>query len=386
MPEVRLLNPCLGPLPDRLARHEIVRAAFADLDPADVWDCHVHLAGTGDSAQGVWMSPRMRSLLHPIEFVRRLVLLNAACADRHAADRTFVERLHTLTEGCPPGVKAMLLAFDYYHDEAGRPVPEQSQFHIPNAYAAGAARRHPDRFEWIASIHPYRADALEALAAAVEAGTRAIKWLPNAMGIDPASPRCDGFYAALARHDVPLLTHGGEEAAVPSQDHQRLGNPLKLRRALDHGVRVIVAHCASLGSGVDLDDGPNGPPRSNFELFGRLMDEPRYRTRLFGDISAVTQRNRVRVAFPRLLERDDWHPRLLFGSDYPLPGVLPLISAGQFARAGWLAAADVPPLNEIRRHNPLLFDFVLKRRLRAGRHAFSAEVFRTRPFFAGRRT
>jgi mannonate dehydratase len=57
----RLLNPCRGALPERLARHELVRAAWDGLDPADVWDCHVHLAGTGDSGEGPWMSPRMSS-------------------------------------------------------------------------------------------------------------------------------------------------------------------------------------------------------------------------------------------------------------------------------------------------------------------------------------
>jgi mannonate dehydratase len=63
-----LVNPCRGPLPERLARHELVQATFEGLDPADVWDCHAHLAGTGDSGEGTWMSPRMRSLLHPIEY------------------------------------------------------------------------------------------------------------------------------------------------------------------------------------------------------------------------------------------------------------------------------------------------------------------------------
>jgi len=65
------------------------------------------------------------------------------------------------------------------------------------------------------------------------------------MGIDPASSRCDRFYEALVRTDTPLLTHAGEEAAVDSPAAQELGNPLRLRRALEHGVRVIVAHCAT---------------------------------------------------------------------------------------------------------------------------------------------
>ena len=38
-------------------------------------------------------------------------------------------------------------------------------------------------------------------------------------------------------------------------------------------------------------------------------------------------------------------------------------------------------LKEIRLHNPLLFDFVLKRNLRSNGKALSAGVFETRRFF-----
>jgi hypothetical protein len=40
-----------------------------------------------------------------------------------------------------------------------------------------------------------------------------------------------------------------------------------------------------------------------------------------------------------------------------------------------------PLLREIRLHNPLLFDFVCKRLLRAKGKALSARVFETRRFF-----
>src|SRR5262249_38443619 len=201
LPDDGLLNPCGGPLPAHLGRHEVVQAAFDGLDPRAVWDCHAHLARPAGSRARSRAAPRARRLL-PRDSARGLVRLDAACVDKRAGDRTYVERLHALTEAFPGGAKAMVLAFDFHHDERGRPALERSAFHIPNAYAADVARRRPERFEWIASIHPYREDALEALAAAAREGAQAIKWLPNAMGIDPASPRCDAFYAALARHDL----------------------------------------------------------------------------------------------------------------------------------------------------------------------------------------
>ena len=37
-----------------------------------------------------------------------------------------------------------------------------------------------------------------------------------------------------------------------------------------------------------------------------------------------------------LLETDAWHPRLVNGSDYPLPNVIPLISLGKLGRRGFL--------------------------------------------------
>ncbi len=70
-----------------------------------------------------------------------------------------------------------------------------------------------------------------------------------------------------------MLTHAGAELAVHGGQMQDYGNPLRLRRALDHGVRVIMAHCASLGDGTDLDRGPDAPAVSNFTLFARLMEE-----------------------------------------------------------------------------------------------------------------
>jgi len=47
-----------------------------------------------------------------------------------------------------------------------------------------------------------------------------------------------------------------------------------------------------------------------------------------------------------------------------------------------VAEKAAPVLKEIRLHNPLLFDFVLKRALRSGGKAFPASVFETRKFFA----
>lgn len=378
-------NPCRARLPRRLAEHELVRAAWDGIDVAQAWDAHAHLVGTGDAGSGVVVNPRMQSLLHPGEYARRLFFLNAGCAHDapDSVDRAYVERMLNLMDGMRAGAKLVLFAFDRAHDERGAVQWERTGFYVPNAYARDTARAHPQEFEWVASVHPYRGDCVEALERAKSEGARAVKWLPAAMGMDPASPLCDRFYRAAARLGLPLICHAGLERAVLGTDTQDYGNPLKLRRALDAGVRVVVAHCASLGQDRDLDRGASGPPVDSFELFARLMGEARYAGRVYGDISAMTQVNRAGGSLARALEREEWHARLLNGSDYPLPGLMPIFSVDYIVSLGLLEAAAAPVLTEIRRHNPLLFDFVLKRNLRHQGKAFAARVFETRRFFEG---
>ncbi|KAB2970506.1 amidohydrolase family protein [Zoogloea sp.] len=378
-----LWNPCRAALPPAIADHDLIHSAWEGLDPAQVWDCHAHLAGLGEGGSGITINPRMLSPLHPAEYFQRLFYLNAGCAHEAPGevDQSYVERLHNLADGMRTGFKLVLFAFERTHDSTGRPRPDLTAFHVPDDYARNLARAHPAFFEWACSIHPWREDGVEALEAAVRDGARAVKWLPPAMGIDPASPQCDRFYAALARLDLPLITHAGEEKAVQGAGRPEWGNPLRLRRALDHGVRVVVAHCASLGQDLDEDRGRAARKVSSFSLFSRLMTEGRHEGRLFGDISAITLRNREISTLRTLIQREDWHPRLLFGTDYPLPGVLPLISPRQLVREGLLAPTAAPVLETLREHNPLLFDFVLKRHLRTGPARFADRVFETRPFF-----
>ncbi len=378
-----IFNPCVSdPTPKQLLDNDLVQASWRGVDPSQFWDCHVHVAGVGDGNTGVWITPQMKSWFHPWQSLQRRFYLNASCTEREGSiDEDFVRRLLHYLGAFPRGAKAMLVAFDFHYDEHGARREDLSSFFIPNRYAADLAQRFPDRLEWICSIHPYRADALEELDWSVGQGARAVKWLPSAMGMDPASPKCDRFYQALARLNLPLLTHAGEEQAVSGASMGELNNPLRLRRPLDQGVRVIVAHCASLGENIDIDLGSNGPRLRGFDLFQRLMEEPRYQRQLFGEISAVIQTNRIEFALAALIRRVEWHPRLINGSDYPLPGVVPIISLRRFVQQRFLTDAQAQVLSEIRRYNALLFDFVLKRSLVSDGQRFMPVVFESRRLF-----
>ena len=226
-----LLNSCRAALPPALAANPLVTGAWHGLDPAKVWDVHCHLFGNGDSGAGPWFNPAMESLLRPQQYVQRLFYMNAGCVHDSPGkvDASVVDRLRNQCAMLPAGAKVVLLAFDWARDDAGLPLRERSTFYVPDEYAANVAARDPARFEWAASVHPHARDALARLDWAAAHGARAVKWLPSAQGIDPASPRCDAFYRHLAALRLPLISHAGDERAVRGHD-EALGNPLRLRR------------------------------------------------------------------------------------------------------------------------------------------------------------
>lgn len=393
-PTLRAMPPTLATTPPPTpalpaAVDDLLARCFDGLDPAALWDAHAHLLGVGDAGSGCRIHEHLTQWWHPVEYVRRRVILGASGVDEAAPsiDRAYLDRLRALVRDFPAGARWLLYAFDDAHDDGGRIRPDWSTFHVPDAYAASIADAEPDRFAWVASIHPYREDAAECLQRALVGGALAVKWLPSAMNIDLRDARALAFCERLAAADLPLIVHCGEEHAVPGAGRDELGNPLHLRAPLERGVRVIAAHCASLGQARDLD-ASRPRERPAFELFARLMDEPAWRGRLLGDVSAMFQRNRSASVWRAVLERSDWHGRLLHGSDYPLPGIGPLYSLTALVRAQLLDPALLPPLNALRARNPLLFDFALKRCLRvggAGRAAgpgLSPAVFDTRAHLA----
>ncbi|MCU0296841.1 MAG: hypothetical protein MUD05_12445 [Candidatus Nanopelagicales bacterium] len=114
----------------------------------------------------------------------------------------------------------------------------------------------------------------------------------------------------------------------------------------------------------------------------QLMREKAYEGLLFGDLSAITQVNRAPEALRALLLAEDIHHRLLNGSDYPLTGIVPLFSKGQLQRLGLLDEETASVVFEVQKHNPVLFDFVLKRNLAWQGRRFPRQVFETAGFFS----
>jgi predicted TIM-barrel fold metal-dependent hydrolase len=364
---------------------DLVKRAFEDVDPQRLVDYHTHVVGLGAGGTGNLVNPAMLSWWNPVKHLRFLVYLSASgIKDLANADREFALRLADQARHIQGHGRYRLLAFDKHHRADGTVDPHKTEFYTSNEHVFGLAAEFPDLFVPTMSVHPYRRDAIPALEKWVGQGGTMLKWLPNAMGIDPSDPRCDPFYQRMRELGVVLLSHAGEEKAVEAEEDQRLGNPLHLRRPLDHGVRVVAAHCAGLGTNPDLDH-PDRPLVPNFDLFMRLMDDTKYEGLLFGDISAMTQQNRLGAPLTTILERADLHARLVNGSDYPLPAINIVISTRALVRGGYITAAERAGVNEIYDYNPLLFDFVLKRMLKrpgTGRR-LPASVFMTHPLLGG---
>lgn len=353
------------------------RRCLDDLDHARMVDSHVHLAGTETAVTGCWLNPRMKSQLHPAQRLRYELFMGAAGVDgEEGGDAVYVQRLLERHRAANPQGRLLALAFERFHDDDGRPDPARSAMHVPDAYALGLAQEHPELLAAV-SIHPYRGDALDRLDEAAERGAAAVKWLPNAMNIDPASPRCRPFYERLEHLGLPLVTHAGEESALSLAAVQEWGNPLRLRQALDLGVTVVVAHAGSLGHCRDLDAGEG--TLEDFDAFLRLFDEDRHERKLLADISGLTFINRCGRPLREMLERTNQHHRLVNGSDYPLCAVDPIVSTRLLAWRGYLDDEDRRLCEKVYAANPLLFDLCVKRSLRVivdGRESrFAPTVF-----------
>ena len=343
------------------AARALVDQCYDGVDTSELMDYHTHLFGSGGGCceSGCLIPPEETRDLR-LHTVSTVFMKCAGIRSVETGDQDFVEMLARLTHG-----KHVLLSFDKNYREDGTVDEKRTTLHTPDDWVWRVCQDYPDSFIPSCSVHPYRKDALEALELAASRGVRLIKWLPNSMNIDPMSPKCDPFYDTVKRLGMVILSHAGEEKAVEADPRaQELGNPLRVSRALNKGVKVIVAHCASLGTCEDLESPLEVKPQvSNFELFFRMMERPEWEGLLFGDISAIVLLNRMRYC-KSLLSKTQFHHRLVNGTDYPLPMMRFLNLTMPFYQFGLITKAERNCLNEIYEYSPVLYDFCLKRTMK----------------------
>ena len=103
----KLFNPC-DKLSNELRNHPFTLAAFDGLKAENVWDCHVHLLGLGESGGGAWVTPKMQSAWNLRMYGQYRFYLNAACVDPGLknVDRDYLLRLRALIAEFPAGYRA----------------------------------------------------------------------------------------------------------------------------------------------------------------------------------------------------------------------------------------------------------------------------------------
>jgi len=284
-----------------LPQQRFTSDASRDTARKSLIDCHVHLAALPDADNGCFISPKL--LKSPL--FRFLLWKHRLSPERpRDANRKYLDDLLNELRASRHVQKAVLLGMDGFYDQTGLLNRQHTDFLISNDYVFKTVRDHPDIFLAGPSINPQREDAIDEVHRCADAGAVLIKVLPNAQHFNPADPKYVPFYRALAQRKLPFLSHVGYEFSLIGKD-QSMGDPDRLRLALDQGVTVIAAHACSYGLML-------------YEKFIPTLHEfaKRY-PNFYADISALTQPNRLRMLL-HLRGYPELHERLLFGTDYPL--------------------------------------------------------------------
>ena len=206
-------------------------------------DCHVHLAALPGGNNGCYISPK--TLKSPL--FRFLLWKHQLSPDKpREANQKYLDDLLTELRASRHVQKAVLLGMDGVYDQNGRLNQAHTDFLIGNDYVLETARAYPNEFLAGVSINPQRRDAVEEVHRCADAGATLVKVLPNAQQFNPADTRCKAFYRALAERNLPFLSHVGYEFSLIGKD-QSVGDPDRLRVALDEGTTVIAAHACSYG-------------------------------------------------------------------------------------------------------------------------------------------
>jgi len=270
-------------------------------DTTTIIDVHCHTAGIGAGGSGCFVSGALRRNVRFPFFLKSFGVTEQELLQQ--GDRLVLERLSRLLDESHHVAAAVVLAMDGVVDSRGELDQAATEIYIPNTYLGQECRTHPNLL-FGASVNPLRRDALERLERVAEEGAVLLKWLPAIQGMDPGDMQLKPFYRRLQELGLPLLTHTGNEESFTRADN-RLSDPLRLRCALDEGVTVIAAHCASNG---------RSEGQANIQ---RLLQLFEIYPNLYADFSALTQVNRL-GHLSHVLRHTDIHDRLLYGSDMPI--------------------------------------------------------------------
>lgn len=263
-------------------------------------DAHVHMVGNGAGGSGGWLRLNGWHRWLAVFMVRQLGF--PASALDGDLDAIYAEHLLKLVRQSSLDA-VVLLAHERVHDTDGTPRDDLGAMFVPNDVVLELGRRFPEFLPGV-SIHPARRDALDELERCLDAGAVLMKCLPNCQNIDPADVRYRKFWERMAEARLPLLAHTGGEYTLPVIN-AAFADPKRLRLPLECGVTVIAAHCATRSGIFDRD---------YFADWAKMLCPF---PNLYGDISAMVSLNRC--GHLRECLTDEIVPRILHGSDFPVP-------------------------------------------------------------------
>ena len=289
--------------------------SIADVPKKSLIDCHVHLAALPEGNNGCLISSAM--LKSPL-FRFLLWKHQLSPNDPAAANQKYIQDLLQELRASLYVQQAVLLGMDGVYTNEGRMNQQATEFLISNDYVLKQANEHPNEFLAGVSINPQRIDAIEELHRCAEAGAVLVKVLPNVQQFDPGHYRYKNFYRELAKLGLPLLSHVGYEFSLMGKD-QSVGDPNRLRTALEEGAIVIAAHACSYGLMM-------------YEKFyPTLLEFVNHYPNFYADISALTLPNRLGMLL-KLRQHPEIFDRLIFGTDYPLSVFhLPMWGSAKFS-------------------------------------------------------
>jgi len=190
------------------------------------------------------------------------------------------------------------------------PAPDVMGFGAEtNDFAAAYVKAAPDRLIAAGGVHPaHTTDPEGDVGRLAEAGIRALKLHPPHMKIRPdlyldegskEGRALAGIYAAASAHGLPVIIHTG--TSIFPGARSRYGDPMGIDDvAVDFpDLRIVMAH--------------GGRPIWMETVFFLMRRHPN----LYLDLSGIPPRN-LPDYFPRLARVAD---RVMFGSDWPSPGV-----------------------------------------------------------------
>jgi uncharacterized protein len=307
-------------------------------------DMHVHMVGNGVGGSGGWLRLKGWHRILAGFMVRQLGM--PASALEGDLEKIYAERLLKLVRESSLDA-IVLLAHERVHDPDGTPREDLGSMFVPNGVVLDFAQCHSEFLAGV-SIHPARCDALDELDRCIARGAVLMKCLPNCQNIDLSDRRYVSFWKKMADARLPLLAHTGGEHTVPIVN-KTFADPKLLRTPLESGVTVIAAHCGTSSGAFDRD------------YFDDWVAMLREFPNLYGDISAMVSLNRC--AHLKECRRPEIEPRILHGSDFPVP-----VLGHRLRLNGSLDHESFGRNQKI--DNPLERDFQFKKAL-----GFSDEVF-----------